>query len=518
MNKKKFFVQGFSLAILAVVMRSGNIFYRSYLSHEVGAEGMGLYQLVFSIFVLAVTLSTSGISLAVTRLVSSCIARDRRDQIRSLVNKCLGFCLSLSLIISLIFFFFSDFLAYQFLGNISLSPSLKILGIGLPFMSLCTCMKGYFLAVDEGVSSGVADLFEQIITIGGTVVIFSLFSYESIEQACMYSVIASTIGEMVSFSINYISVKLSLRRHTPKKKSKSTGVMKGMTHIALPCTFSSAARSLLTSAENLLIPWQLQRSGLSYSSSLVQYGVLQGMALPMLYFPSAFIWPFAILLIPKICKEKEQSHKNAVSYVTTKAVSTVVSFGVITASIFFVFSGSMSEIFYGNREAGLYTMILAPLIPLMYLDIVVDSLLKGLDEQLHSMKFNIIDSALRVVLILLLMNRFGVESYIYIIFFSTIFNAGLSVSKLIKVARPKLSVFLKVFYQVPLAVISVKFAELLFVESNPVPSLIICFALSYLLYVGLNIICSKYLDKSSSIMYNGSIMRKDGKKANAKRN
>ena len=60
MTKKTFFFQGALLTLISLFLRVANMGYRSYLSQKVGPEGMGLYQLIFSIFLLTVTLSTSG--------------------------------------------------------------------------------------------------------------------------------------------------------------------------------------------------------------------------------------------------------------------------------------------------------------------------------------------------------------------------------------------------------------------------------------------------------------------------
>ena len=164
------------------------------------------------------------------------------------------------------------------------------------------------------------------------------------------------------------------------------------------------------------------------------YGLLQGMAMPMLYFPSSFLTSFASLLIPKTAREFELSHRRAVRHITQRAVHATLQFGIFCAGIFFVFGSDWGEAFYKSREAGAYLKILAPLVPLLYLDVVVDSLLKGLDEQLNSMKYNFSDSFLRVLLILLFMRFTGMRAYIAILFFSSIFNAMLSVRRLLKVA------------------------------------------------------------------------------------
>lgn len=300
-------------------------------------------------------------------------------------------------------------------------------------------MKGYFLAVDESLSTAFSDSLEQILTIAATVFFFWRFVPQSIERACFAAMVASTLGEMTSFLSGWVAYRRSLKRNTPKEKAKSTGVLKGLTHIALPCTLSSAARSVLNTGENLLIPRELQRFGLGYSAALSQYGLLQGMAMPMLYFPSSFLTSFASLLIPKIAKEREQGHPRAVAYISGKAIRTALAFGLFFAVIFFRYGEDWGNTFYRSVDSGKYLQVLSPIVPLIYLDVVVDSLLKGLDEQLNSMKYNFTDSLIRVLLILCLLGKFGMKSYVCILFFSTILNASLSLHRLLKVTTVRLS-------------------------------------------------------------------------------
>lgn len=445
MTKKKFFLQGALLTLVSLFLRITNMGYRSYLSQAIGSKGMGLYQLIFSVFMLTVTLSTSGISLAVTRMVTAAIAGGRSRTVRSVVAKCFGFCLSISLAIALCLFFLADFAADIFLGDPQAAPCLRILGFGLPFMSLCTCMKGYFLAVDESLNTAVSDTLEQVLTIAATVFFFWHYAPRSIETACLAAMAASTLGEAASFLTSWTAYRRSLRRNTPPEKEKSSGVLRGLSHIALPCTLSSAAKSMLNTGENLLIPRELQRFGLGYSEALSQYGLLQGMAMPMLYFPASFLTSFASLLIPKIAKERELSHKNAVAYISGRAVQAAICFGMFFSAVFLAFGDSWGQAFYHSGSAGAYLRVLAPLVPLTYLDVVVDNLLKGLDEQFNSMKYNFTDSLIRVILVLCLLRFFGMESYVGILFFSTIFNASLSLHRLIKVSELRLSLAKHVF-------------------------------------------------------------------------
>lgn len=459
MTKKNFWLQGILLTAFSLFFRTTNIAYRSWLSGKIGPEGMGLYQLIFSVFMLAVTLSTSGISLAVTRMVTAAIAAGRRDTVRSVVAKCFLFCLTLSCSISFLLLTFSDFAAEVILGRPDAAPCLRILALGLPFMSQCTCMKGYFLAVDESLSTSVADAVEQILTILAAVVLFHVLAPQSIENACFAAMLASSFGEVISFLTGWLIYRRSLQHNTPKAVEKGRGVLHGMFHIAIPCTLSSAARSLLSTAENLLIPRELGRSGLDTASAMASYGLLQGMAMPMLFFPSSFLSSFAFLLIPRMAHAFEKGNAGAVAHITEEAISAALRFGIFCAGIFFAFGNDWGIAFYQNEDVGTLLRLLSPIVPLLYLDVVVDSLLKGLDEQFNSMKYNFLDSFLRVLLILLFMRFSGMPVYIAILFFSSIFNAMLSVRRLLKVSEVRIRLIRHVLVPVLESVLSVMLTQ-----------------------------------------------------------
>ena len=79
--------------------------------------------------------------------------------------------------------------------------------------------------------------------------------------------------------------------------------------------------------------------------------------------------------------------------------------------------------------------VMAPLTPILYLDIVADALLKGMDQQLSVLRYSIIDSSLSVILLYTLLPIFGLKGYITVLFFTSFVNAALSISRLTAVTR-----------------------------------------------------------------------------------
>ena len=435
MQKNQFFRQGSVLTAVSFFMRVTNILYRGHLARAMGTGGLGLYQLIFTVFTLSVTLSTSGISLAVTRIVSARMAEDRPQTIRSAVARCLGYCLCISCSIGAVFLLLAPFLAEKLLGTAAAAPSLRLLALGLPFMSLCTCMRGYFLAVDESLATIGGDILEQLLTMGLGAGLLSFFSPKDPADACTLVMAASTAGEVLGFLHTWHSFRKSLRRHTPRQKEKSPGILHSMVHIALPGTLSSAARNLLGTTENLLIPHGLRQFGIRFDTAMAAYGVLQGMAWPMLLFPSAFLTAFSSLLIPQVAKAHAAGRHAYIHSVTRRALSATAVFSSAATAFFIFFGEELGVLFYHSRETGVYLRLLAPLVLLLYLDGVVDAILKGLDEQFSAIKYNVTDAALRVVLVFFLLPRWGLPAYICILFFSTIFNAALSIHRLLQVTQ-----------------------------------------------------------------------------------
>lgn len=438
MKKRLFFINAVILMLSSFLLRFLNIGFRIFLSNRIGAAGMGLYQLIFSVFMTAITISTSGISLAVTRITSEAVGKGEMGTIPSAIRKCALCGLSVSLSVAAVLYFLSEPIAVHLLGDARAAPALRILAPGLPFMALCACFKGYFLAIRKAMHSAIGELLEQIVTVGIPVLLFLYAAPDGLENAAKAIMFGSTLGEAASFLYTALCYKIHLVRKKFRRQ-KSQGILRAMAHIALPSALASTIRTVLNTAENLLIPFGLRRSGMDTALSMERYGILQGMSMPMLAFPSSFLLPFSTLLVPEISEARARGAVGAVAHTASRALQMALIFSILVAGIFWGFAPDFGEIFYHSAEAGAYLRILAPLIPLLYLDAVVDGILKGLDEQLRSLEYNLIDSALRVALIYLLLPVFGLKGYLAILFFSTILNASLSLGRLLKVSKVEIS-------------------------------------------------------------------------------
>ena len=209
-------------------------------------------------------------------------------------------------------------------------------------------------------------------------------------------------------------------------------VRKALLGIALPIAFSAYARSGLVSLEHMLIPVGLGKSGLDQAAALAAYGLVYSMALPIVLFPSALISSFSGLLIPELTECETRKNTRQIRYVCERVSHLALLFSVGAAGIMTCFSGELGQILYPNTDAARYIRLLAPLIPVMYVDTTVDAMLKGLGEQVYCMKVNICDALLSVLLVFFLLPRMGIMGCVVTIYVTEFANASLSAVRLIR--------------------------------------------------------------------------------------
>ncbi|MBQ7075506.1 MAG: polysaccharide biosynthesis C-terminal domain-containing protein, partial [Clostridia bacterium] len=214
------------------------------------------------------------------------------------------------------------------------------------------------------------------------------------------------------------------------KKGKVT---EKMLKIALPVALSTYLRTGLNSYKQIIIPKGLVKSGQLYKKALADYGVINGMVFPIIAFPMNILYSCGNLLVPELSECLARGNTVQIKRIVKKALKTTVLFSVPVFVFCLVFHDSIATLLYHNEEAGKYLLILCPIIITMYVDAVADGMLKGLNQQMYSMKYNILDSALSVILLLFLLPKYGLYGYIAVIYASEIFNTTLSVMRLKKV-------------------------------------------------------------------------------------
>lgn len=437
----KIFASGMVLSVTALIMRTIGVGFNVYVSGKIGAAGMGLLTLIMSVYSLAVTFSVSGVSLAATRLTAESVGINANEEVRASMRRCLLYSASFGTTALILLFTFAEPVAIHWLGDVRCVRPIKCFAVSMPFVSMSSSIHGYFTAFGKAVKSATVSFLEQLVKIGTTVALLTSFADKGVEYACIAVLAGGSIAEIFSFVLALLVYRTDLAKNYPVKKGvKISGITGRLLKISLPVAFSSYIRTGLVSLEHMLIPKGLKRFGASSEKSLATYGVLQGMVLPIVLFPTAFFASFNQLLVPELARAKASGERRHITYIGERFLRFTLMFSVGICGIMICFSHELGFVIYNSHSAADYIKTVAPLIPIMYFDSAVDSMLKGLDEQLFNMRINIIDAATSVLMVYFLCPRIGIMGYIVTIFVSEIFNTACSTTRLLNVTEIRVKI------------------------------------------------------------------------------
>lgn len=299
---KIFFKNALILGGVSIFMRLTSVAFNAYAASRVGAEGIGLYSLIMSVYYFAVTFACSGVSLGVTRLVSEELAHGRTASAKSAVKRCILYALCFGGTASAALFIFAKPIGEKLIGDCRTVMSLRALAFSLPFIALCGVFSGYFNAVHRIIKSASSSVIEQFVKISLTAFLFSLLMPKGIEYACLSLVLGTSVSEGLTFIYLLIFYIYDRKKHLSSASDKniSPDLNKRLFSVSLPIALSSYLRSGLVTLEHILIPSGLRKYGADYSASIASYGVIHGMVFPLILFPSAVNSTFAGLIVPEL--------------------------------------------------------------------------------------------------------------------------------------------------------------------------------------------------------------------------
>lgn len=436
---RQFIKGGILLSCTALAMRIVGIYFNAYVATRLGAGGMGLIGLVMSIYNFAVTFATSGISLSATRLVAEAMGRGSDRELRLAMRRCILYSLGFGLTAMALLFAFSYPIGVFLLGDDRTVLSLRVLSPALPCIALSSAMNGYFTAVRRVHKSAAASVFEQFVKITLTAAGLSLLLPKGLEFACVAVVGGSCVAEALSFLLSFFLYKRDLKKKIGKRGPVQPHLTARLLQIALPVAFTAYVKSGLVTVEHLLIPRGLQYFGQTREQALASYGYIQSMALPVVLFPLAILTAFTGLLIPEFAEAMARGELLRIRRLTGRVLHYALLFSIGAAGLLTVFAYPLGELLFRSAEAGRFIRIFAPLIPFMYFDSTVDAMLKGLGEQVYSMKVNILDAGISVLLVAVVLPFTGILGYAGIIWIMEILNLTLSLRRLVKIVHPVFS-------------------------------------------------------------------------------
>lgn len=442
-NYKLFIRNGLILTLSALFLRTVSVIFNVYITSAAGAEGTGLFQLVMSLYSPALTLASAGVSLASSRLIAEELSKSRGGRWHPVLVRCIICAVTFSLPVTAALYLLAPYVSEHWLGTSLCSPLLRMLSLGMPFISLSSCISGFFIALRRAEKNAFLQVSEQLFKMSLTYILICNGGGNGV-KTLLYVVFGNVISDIFAFCLSMLLYTREKKRLKIHRSAEKDSITPRILSITLPVSISSFLRSALVAFEHILIPKGLKKSGLPYTAAMASYGTLTGMAMPIIFFPASFLYSFSSLTVPEMAEAKEKGDYREIEVQIQQILLAFLTFAIGASAIIFSYSYELGDAIYKSAEASIYLTYLAPLIPFMYLDTAVDSMLKGLGEQIFTMKVNVIDALCSVISVYFLVPKLGIMGYIAVILISELINFSFSVYRLKKVTKVKLGLMKRV--------------------------------------------------------------------------
>lgn len=339
-NKGNRFIKGAAiLGIAGVVIKLLGAVFRIPLTNWIGDDGMSYYGFAYSIYGALLVLSTAGIPVAISRMVSERIAVGEYKNAHKVFKVATSMLFVIGIISFAVCYFGGEFITAK-LGNPEAALAVKAISPALLFVPLFSAFRGYFQGRQNMNPTAISEITEQLIrVIVGLYLAYKLLDM-GLKEAAAGASFGASAGSVAGLAIIVVIYMLNRRTIHRKidlnnKQVEETGVLlRKIVAIAVPIIIGSEIMPMMTLIDTGIIMTRLQATGWSYEEAKSLYGLLSGFCNSLIAFPQVFTQAVAVSLVPAIAaafkiKDRHGVHQNIqLGYRTTMIMAFPCAFGI----------------------------------------------------------------------------------------------------------------------------------------------------------------------------------------------
>ena len=330
-------------------------------------------------------------------------------------------------------YFFAPQIAANWIGDIRTVGAIRLFAAFLPVSCLCGVMVGYFTAANRIGTLAAVEVAEQLFSMAVTMTVLTLWAGNDPARACQSVILGSGISGCLTLGCLVI-----LRMAEGVKSAPRIPVRSRLMQSAVPLALADDLKAGISTTENLMVPKRLALYP-GTEDPLAAFGTVCGMVFPVLMFPAAILYGLAELLIPELARCAAAGSNRRIRYLVKRSLRVAMLYGCLFCGLEYLLSQELCMSLYGNQEAGRYLRLYSLLIPMLYCDAITDAMTKGLGQQKACVRYNIITSSMDVVLLFLLLPKYGMMGYFFSFLVTHLLNFVLSLRRLLKIVGNVLS-------------------------------------------------------------------------------
>lgn len=416
MNRQPFLHGALVLMMAGLVTRVMGFVYRIFLTRMIGAQGMGLFQIVFPILGLVLTFVTAGLPLAISKLVAEAVAQNDAQRIKRMIRISVWTVSTMTILFTVLMFLLRGVILTHWLSDPRAYPTYLAMIPVVGIIGISSIYRGYFQGLQDMSPTAWGTILEQTVRIISIWVLAAYFVQFSLAYAAAAAMMGMVLGEFCG--LMYLVIQQRRRGRltdilpdAPLTTSESMRqTLHSMAEIALPVTLSKLIWSLLFAAEPVLVMRALKAAGFATGASTAMYGQYSGMAIPLLVFPTVFTGSLATNLVPSVSEAVANNEYFRVRIRLAQSFTATAMVAFPTAVVLTMFATPLSDAIYKEAAVGPILAVMAPFEFLLCLQAPLTGILQGLNKTGIAMMNSIVGGVLKLLLIVLLASNptFGI--------------------------------------------------------------------------------------------------------------
>ena len=420
--KHKLFRNAALLTAAGFTSRIFGFLFRIFLSRSFGEESVGLYQMIFPLYVLCLSISTAGLQTAVSRITAEKTALGQNEEAERVLKAALCLAVGVSFIEILVIQNLAEFISVSFTGDARCLDLILIISYALPFAAVHSCICGRSLGLGDAKLPAAGQLTEQAVRILTTVLLWLSLRASGLTPSIRLAAAGVVTGELAAALYSV----LVLRRMSPvfcrppagRRRTRGTFLrirssLRELLAFSVPLTANRTALTLLQSIEAASIPSCLIRYGMSAPEAVSMYGVLTGMALPCILFPSALTGSVGTVLLPAVSAASTSGNRQSLFRLLRRAVGSCFALGLACCLFFLIFGHMIGLVLFGSEDAGRFIITLAWICPFLYVNSSLLSAINGYGRTGSVFLISLAGLLIRITGVFLAVPRFGIRAYLW---------------------------------------------------------------------------------------------------------
>lgn len=420
--KNKFIKNTIILIIGGFITKVFGMLIKIIMTRNISTYSMSLYTLTLPTYNLFITIVTLSMTISISKLVS-----ENNIKKEKIMSSSLFISIIISIISAIIMLIFVKPITMLLHNDKLYYPLLSII-LSLPFISISTCIRGYFFGKNKMIVQVVSNLFEQLSRIILFIIILPKIQNEI--QAVSFIIGSNMISEIISiFTMSLFLPKRKIRLSKPDKE-----VTNEILKISIPTTAQKLFAVISYFFEPIILTNLLLLNGYSNNYITTEYGIINGYTIQLLMLPSFFTNAISQVIIPNISNAYTNKKYD---YIKTKikqvfAISLII--GIFYTVIVMLKKELIMNLIYNTKEGIKYINILAPVFILLYLEGPINSILQSLNKPKTILITSIIGIIIKYLLMIILSYlKYGIYSFIIPMLINIIIVVLLNLIKLKKV-------------------------------------------------------------------------------------